>query len=371
MRIRAAVSREIGHLAIEEVELAPPKEREVLVRMCAAGVCHSDLHTLRGELRAVPPLVLGHEGAGIVEAVGSGVTRCKPGDRIVINWLPACESCPTCLSGRQNLCERLAATTFQALLADGTSRLSTTDGMTLKHFLSAATMAEYSVISESSAVPIPDAVPFEIAAVIGCAVATGVGAVMNTARARPGLPAAVIGCGGVGLSALLGCKLAGCNPIIAVDVLESKLEFARAAGADDTLNSAVSENPAKDLRAMTGGGPEYVFDSVGAASTIDLSVRAVRPGGTATIVGLHAAKQAVEIPAGALVLQNKRLLGSFVGSIRPRLDLPRLLGLYLGGRLPLDDLITKRYPLDDLPKAFDDMEAGRVARGVLMLAHSA
>ena len=194
---------------------------------------------------------------------------------------------------------------------------------------------------------------------------------MNTARARPGFPAAVIGCGGVGLSALLGCKLAGCNPIIAVDVLDSKLEFARAAGADDILNSAASENPAKDLRAMTGGGPEYVFDSVGAASTIDLSVKAVRPGGTATIVGLHAAKQAVEIPAGALVLQNKRLLGSFAGSIRPRLDLPRLLGLYLGGRLPLDDLITKRYPLDDLPKAFDDMEAGRVARGVLMLAHAA
>ena len=358
-------------MAIEEVELAPPNEREVLVRMCAAGVCHSDLHTLRGELRAVPPLVLGHEGAGVVEAVGSGVTRCKPGDRIVVNWLPACESCPTCLSGRQNLCERLAATTFKAMLVDGTSRLTTTDGMTLKHFLSAATMAERAVISESSAVPLPDGVPFEIAAVIGCAVATGVGAVMNTARARPGLPAAVIGCGGVGLSALLGCKLAGCNPIIAVDVLDSKLEFARAMGADDTLNSATSENPAKDLWAMTGGGPEYVFDSVGAAATIGLSVKAVRPGGTATIVGLHAAKQAVAIPAGALVLQNKRLLGSFAGSIRPRLDLPRLLGLYLGGRLPLDDLITKRYPLDDLDKAFDDMEAGRVARGVLTLAQAA
>lgn len=371
MRIRAAVTREIGHLAIEEVELAPPKEREVLVRMCAAGVCHSDLHTLRGELRAVPPLVLGHEGAGIVEAVGSGVTRCKPGDRIVVNWLPACESCPTCLNGRQNLCERLAATTFKAMLVDGTSRLRTTDGMTLKHFLSAATMAEHAVISESSAVPIPDGVPFEIAAVIGCAVATGVGAVMNTARARPGLPAAVVGCGGVGLSALLGCKLAGCNPIIAVDVLDSKLEFAKAMGADDTLNSAASENPAKDLWAMTSGGPEYVFDSVGAGSTIDLSIKAVRPGGTATIVGLHAAKQAVEIPAGALVLQNKRLLGSFAGSIRPRLDLPRLLGLYVGGRLPLDDLITKTYPLDDLDKAFDDMEAGRVARGVLTLAEAA
>lgn len=371
MRTRAAVSRAIGHLAIEEVELAPPKEHEVLVRMCSAGVCHSDLHTLRGELRAVPPLVLGHEGAGIVEAVGSGVTRCKPGDRIVVNWLPACERCPTCLNGRHNLCERLVHTTFKALLIDGTSRLSTTDGMPLKHFLSAATMAEHAVIDESSAVPIPDDVPFDIAAVIGCAVATGVGAVMNTAQARPGLPAAVIGCGGIGLSALLGCKLAGCNPIIGVDVLDSKLEFARALGADETLNSAACDDAAKHLRAMTRGGPEYVIDSVGAASTIDLAIKAVRPGGTATIVGLHAAKQSVEIPAGALVLQNKRLLGSFVGSIRPRLDLPKLLGLYLGGRLPLDDLITKRYPLDNLDKAFEDMEAGRIARGVLRLVPEA
>ena len=371
MRTRAAVSREIGHLAIEEVELAPPKEHEVLVRMCSAGVCHSDLHTLRGELRAVPPLVLGHEGAGIVEAVGIGVTRCKPGDRIVVNWLPACERCPTCLNGRHNLCERLVHTTFKALLIDGTSRLSTRDGIPLKHFLSAATMANHAVIDESSVVPIPDDVPFDIAAVIGCAVATGVGAVMNTARARPGLPAAVIGCGGIGLSALLGCKLAGCNPIIGVDVLASKLEFAKALGADEIINSSTSDDVAKDLRGMTRGGPEYVFDSVGAASTIDLAIKAVRPGGTATIIGLHAAKQAVEIPAGALVLQNKRLLGSFVGSIRPRLDLPNLLGLYLGGRLPLDDLITKRYPLDDLDKAFDDMEAGRIARGVLRLAPEA
>ena len=366
MRMKAAVTREIGHLAIEEVELAAPKENEVLVRMCAAGVCHSDLHTLRGELRAVPPLVLGHEGAGVVESVGSAVTSCKPGDRVVINWLPACESCPTCLNGRQNLCERLAKTTFQALLADGTTRLSTVDGMRLKHFLSAATMAEFSVIHESSVVPLPDDVPYEIAAVVGCAVATGVGAVMNTARARPGQSAVVIGCGGVGLSALLGCKLAGCNPIIAVDVMDSKLEFAKSLGADLTVNSATSESATKELRQLTGGGPEYAFDSVGAAATIDLAIKCVRPGGTATIVGLHAAKEAVPIPAGALVLQNKRLLGSFVGSIRPRLDLPNLLELYRGGRLPLDGLITKRYPLDDLPAAFDDMEAGEVARGVLM-----
>ena len=371
MRTRAAVVREPGQLTIEEVHLAPPKASEVLVRMHAAGVCHSDLHTLRGELRAEPPLVLGHEGAGVVEAVGSSVTRCKPGDRVVINWLPACECCPTCLNGRHNLCERLASTTFKALLIDGTTRLSTAEGMPLKHMLSAATMSEHAVVDEAGIVPIADGIPFEIAAVIGCAVATGVGAVINTAKALPGVPAAVIGCGGVGLSALLGCKLAGCNPIIAVDVLDSKLEFAKALGADETLNSSTVDKPAKELRTLTGGGPEYIFDSVGSGPTIGLAVTAVRPGGTATIVGLHAAKQQVEIPAGALVLQNKRLLGSFAGSIRPRLDLPKLLGLYQGGRLPLDDLITKRYPLDGLGHAFDDMEAGNIARGVLALAPQA
>lgn len=371
MRMRAAVTREVDHLSIEEVDLAPPKEREVLVRMRAAGVCHSDLHTLRGELRAVPPLVLGHEGAGIVQEVGNRVTRCRPGDRIVVNWLPACESCPTCLVGRHNLCERLAGTTFKALLIDGTTRLSAKDGLPLKHFLSAATMAEYAVVDESSIVPIPDDVPFDIAAVVGCAVATGVGAVVNTAQARPGLPAAVIGCGGVGLSALLGCRLAGCNPIAAVDLLDSKLEFAKTLGADLTLNSSENDEVAKDLRRAMRGGPEYVFDSVGAAATIELALKAVRPGGTATIVGLHAAKIDVAIPAGALVLQNKRLLGSFAGSIRPRLDLPMLLELYRNGRLPLAALITKHYPLEKLDLAFSDMEAGSVARGVLMFEHPA
>ena len=369
--MRAAVTREIGQLAIEEVELDPPKEGEVLVRICSAGVCHSDLHTMRGELRAVPPLVLGHEGAGIVEAVGAGVTSCSPGDRVVVNWLPACETCGTCLGGRHNLCERLAATTFQALLWDGTTRLRTVDGMPLKHFLSAATMAERTVIHESSAVPIPDDVPFDVAAVIGCAVATGVGAVINTARARPGYPAVVIGCGGVGLSALLGCRLAGCSPIVAVDVLDSKLEFATSLGADATLNSVACESASKELRKLTGGGAEYSFDSVGSAATISLALKAVRPGGTATIVGLHAAKEEVPIPAGALVLQNKRLLGSFVGSIRPRLDLPRLLDLYRTGRLPLEGLISRRYPLEGLEQAFADMEAGEVARGVLALAPEA
>jgi S-(hydroxymethyl)glutathione dehydrogenase/alcohol dehydrogenase len=367
MKIRAALARQIGQLTIETVELDPPKADEVLVRMRAAGVCHSDLHTYRGELRAMPPLVLGHEGAGIVEAVGRDVTRVVAGDRVLVNWLPACETCPTCLSGRYNLCERLPGTTFQALLVDGTSRLKTLDGLTLKHYLSVATMAEYAVLNEASAIPFPDDVPFEVAAITGCAVATGVGAVLNTAEAKAGRPVAVIGCGGIGLSAIQGCRLVGCNPIIGVDIVASKLEYARQLGATDVVNAAETD-AVEALRSRTGGGPEYVFDSVGSAATISQALLAARPGGTAVIIGLHAARAEVPIPAGTLVMGNKRLLGSFVGSVRPRLDLPMLIELYRAGKLQLDELISRRYALDELPQAFDDMEAGRIARGVVLFA---
>lgn len=366
MKPKAAVTREIDQLTIEEIDIDPPKAGEVLVRMRAAGVCHSDLHTYRGELRATPPLVLGHEGAGVVEAVGAGVTRVKPGDPILINWIPACETCPTCLKGHYNLCEQLPATTFKGVLADGTSRLKTFDDLPLKHYLSASTMSEYAVIDEAGAIPIPADVPFEVAAVIGCAVATGVGAVINTARAEAGSSTAVIGCGGIGLSMIMGCRLAGCHPIIAVDVMDSKLDFARRLGATDAINAREEEDVVATLRERTGSGPDYVFDSVGSAVTIPQALRAARPGGAAVIAGLHAAKAEVPIPPGVLILQNKRLLGSFVGSIKPRIDLPKLVELYRAGRLPVDDLITQRYALEDLPQAFADMEAGTVARGVIM-----
>lgn len=363
--MNAAVVRAVNELSIETVVLDSPKDREVLVRMRAAGVCHSDLHTLRGQLRATPPLVLGHEGAGVVEAVGAAVTRVKPGDHVMINWIPSCNSCPTCLRGWPSLCERLVTTTFQALLPDGSRRLSTEDGVSLKHFLGAATMAEFAVLDEAGVIAIPGDVPFDVASVIGCAVVTGVGAVINTAQVRPGSSAAVIGCGGVGLSALLGCRLAGCNPIIAVDVLESKLEFARTLGATHTL-LARSADVVDGLRALTNGGPNTIFDSVGAPATINQALQAARPAGTAVVMGLHGARQEATISPATLVLQNKRLLGSFFGSARPQVDLPMLVELYRAGRLPVDRLITAHYALDQLPQAFADMESGAVARGVIV-----
>jgi Zn-dependent alcohol dehydrogenase len=218
---------------------------------------------------------------------------------------------------------------------------------------------------EASAIPIPDDVSFEVAAIIGCAVITGVGAVINTGQAKAGRSAAVIGCGGIGLSMIQGCTLAGCFPIIAVDVMESKLAFARRMGATETINAS-EVDVAAALRDAVRLGPHYVFDSVGAPITIQQALTAVRPGGSAVIAGMHSMKQEVPIPAAALIAQNKRLLGSFVGSANPKLDLPMLVELYRAGKLQLDELISKRYPLDALPQAFDDMQSGAVARGVLV-----
>ncbi len=369
MKIRAAYVPESNRLTVAEVELDPPKEKELLVRIHAAGVCHSDLHTLKGELRTMPPLVLGHEGAGVIEAIGPGVTRFAVGDRILVNWLPACHLCTQCQRGRPNLCERLASTTYQGALIDGTSRLHSVEGASVKQYLSASTMADYAVIPEDGAVHLQEGVPFEVGAIIGCAVITGVGAVINTAKVRPGSSAAVIGCGGIGLSAILGCVVAGCHTIIAVDVFDEKLKFARQLGATHTVN-ARHEDPVKALKAITGGGqgsgPDYTFDSVGSARTIPQALNATGPAGVTTVMGLHSALEDVPISAGQLIFQNKSLLGSFAGSARPDIDLPNLQRLYLAGKLNLDKLITKRYPLDDIALAFEDMEAGKVARGVLV-----
>lgn len=370
IQMRAAVVRAVNELTIETVLLDAHKPYEVLVRMQAAGVCHSDLHTLHGEMRATPPLILGHEGAGIVVEVGADVRHVKVGDHVLVNWMPQCNDCPQCLRGRPNLCERLPETTFQALLPDGTTRLHTLEGMPLKHHLGAATMAEYAVLDGASALPIANDVPFPVAAVIGCAVVTGFGAAVNTGEAKAGMSAAVIGCGGVGLSAIMGCVLAGCHPVIAVDNVAAKLEFARNLGATHTLLVEAGMDVAAALKKMVRGGPDLVVDSVGAAGTIASALEAAVPGGTAVIVGLHGVRQPAAINPAALVYQNKRLLGSYFGSAKPLVDLPMLIELYRAGRLPVDRLITATYALDDIHRAFADMEAGTVARGVLQLEHA-
>jgi Zn-dependent alcohol dehydrogenase len=333
--------------------------------MKAAGICHSDLHTYRGELRAQPPLVLGHEGAGIVEEVGAEVSHVKPGDRVMVNWIPSCNHCPACFRGQNNLCDRLSGTTLQALLPDGTTRLSTEDGLTLKHYLSTSTMAEHAVLDQASVIKLPDDVGYEVASIIGCAVLTGTGAVLNTAQVEPGSSVAVIGCGGVGLSAIMGAKLAGCYPIVAIDVMDSKFAFAKELGATHTINSG-DVDAVEALKELTNGGPDYVFDSVGAAPTINQALLGVRPGGTAVVMGMHSMKENVPITSANLIAMNKKLLGSFAGSARPHLDLPHFLELYRSGLLPVDKLVSKHYQLEELVQAFEDMEAGKVARGVIL-----
>ncbi len=367
MQVKAVVVPQVDSLHIETITLAPPGPDEVLVQNHAAGVCHSDLHTLKGHLRVRPPLVLGHEGSGIIAEVGAGVSHVKPGDHVVYNWLPSCNGCPTCLEGRPNLCETFPATILQGLLPHRESRIQTQDGSPLKHHLGVATMSEYMVTHAKNVIPCPEAVPMPTSAIVGCAVITGMGAVWNTAQAQPGRPLAVIGCGGVGLSAIMGAKVAGCSPVIGVDVQASKLEFARDLGADLTLNAAETD-VVEGLKDLTRGGPEYVIDTVGAA-TMNTALQAARPGGTVVVVGMHAFQEEIAISPAQLVAMNRRLLGSFVGSSAPYRDIPRILQMQEAGLLHLDRLVSKTYPFQQVQTAFDDMVAGEVARGVLTFAH--
>lgn len=363
MKVKAVVVPKVNTLAVEQIQLAPPGPREILVRNHAAGVCHSDFHTLKGELRVQPPLVLGHEGAGIVLETGSDVSRVQPGDHVVYNWLPSCSRCPACLSGRANLCETFPATVLQGCLPGGVSRITSREGRAYKHHLGVATMAEYMVTHENNVIICPEAIPKPVAALMGCAVVTGAGAVWNTAAAVPGMALAVIGCGGVGLCSILGARAAGCAPVIGIDLDDSKLRWAEELGADLTLNSA-REDMVEGLRELTAGGPEYIIDTVG-GDTMDAALQAVRPGGTVVVVGMHAFREKIGISPAHLVAMNKRLLGSFVGSSCTYVDIPRIFDMYLQGRLDLDRLVSRTYALHEIQEAFDDMMAGRVARGVL------
>lgn len=364
--MRAAVLHAFNEpLVIEEVQLDPPKAHEVLVKVAAAGVCHSDLHTSRGELRATPPIILGHEGAGIVEAIGPGVTRVKPGDHVIFCWTPPCGECAYCIAGRPTLCDGLDKTTYQGTLLDGTSRLHLGD-ITLHHYLGTSCFAEYVVIAESGAIPIPVEAPLDKASIVGCAVMTGLGAVTNTARVEPGSRVAIFGCGGVGLNAVQGAALAGCERIIAIDLVPAKLEMARTMGATHTVKAG-EEQTLDQIRALTGGrGVDYAFDSVGLPSTIKEAIAATKKGGTIVIIGLGAMRREVSMTFGPLVTQEKRILGSFYGSSRPALDLPRLIDLYLAHKIKLDELVTQTYRLDQVNEAFADMEAGKLARGVIL-----
>ena len=357
---------------MEDVELAPPRAGELRVRVEAAGVCHTELHYMSGDMSCPIPVVLGHEGVGTVEETGEGVEDVKLGDRVVFTWRPRCGQCEYCLTNRPVMCVYGRVQARTGGLLDGTSRLSASgSGEGLHHFLGVSCFAEQAVVSRRAVVRVTNDVSPRIAAVTGCAVVTGVGAVVNVAAERgslAGRAVLVVGAGGVGLSAVMGAALVGADPVVVVDLAPEKLALAERLGATHTVD-ATGMSPDEVVAAVaeaTAGGPEVAVDAVGAPATIKQAFAAVRPGGTVVAVGLTAVNATVPVPVNELVQQQKRLVGSLYGSANPPVDVPRLLALHASGRLPLDLLVGATYSLEAVPAAYDDLRAGALGRGIVV-----
>ncbi len=366
--VQAAVIERAGApVSIETLSLADPGPDEVLVRMRSAGVCHSDLHVRDGHWQRPGPIVMGHEGAGIIETVGAGVDPSLVGRSAALSWYAPCLRCRECQRGRQWLCS--GSPSLRHAQADGTTRLARSDGSPVLAYLSIGTMAEAEVVPASAVVPMPDGVPPEVAALIGCAVSTGVGAVVRTAEVPAGATVAVIGLGGVGLSCVMGAALAGASRIIAVDVSRTKIDLALDLGATHAVHADPADpGPTVDgIRSAAGrGGPDFVFEAIGLPATISQAIAALPPGGTAVLVGLTRFGQTASFEAFPFVDGGRRILGSNYGSAVAAIDFPKYAEAYLAGRLPIDRLIDRRLPLADLEDAFDRLRAGDAARQMVM-----
>lgn len=373
MRTTAAVLYEMGlptpyaesrPLHIEEVNLEGPGEGEALVEVAAAGLCHSDLSVINGTRPRVMPIVLGHEASGIVREVGPGVNRVTPGDHVVFSYVPMCGQCEFCLSGRPNLCIPGNQANVSGTLLNGACRFSTSDGRRLHHHLGVSAFSRLVVVVEESLVPIRKDMPLEKAALFGCCVLTGVGAVINTAGVRPGSKVAIFGMGGVGLNVLLGARLAGAAQVIAVDIVPGKLQLAKRLGATEVINSSL-EDPVSAILDLTSGGVDYAFEAVGKAELLRQAYQVTRRGGTTVIIGLDKPDRYAEIPQVSLVTEERVIRGSYMGSSVPIRDIPRLIDLYLAGLLPVDAVISRHIELENLNAAFDDLASGEVARQVV------
>ncbi len=351
-------------LALEEVELAPPGPGEVLVEIAAAGLCHSDLSVINGTRPWPIPLVLGHEAAGIVREAGAGVADLKPGDHVVFSFLPLCGRCLPCVSGRGWLCERGVLANRAGTLLTGACRFQHRDGRKLFHHLGVSGFSQFTVAARESLVKIDSDVPLEIAVLFGCAVMTGVGAVVNTAKVSPGTSVAVFGLGGVGLSAVLGARVAGAWPIIAVDRLPPKLDLARQCGATHTVDASQGD-PVAAVRELTSGGVETAIEAVGSEQVIAQAYAATRRGGKTVAIGLPHPSRQLTIPAVSLIAEERQLLGSYMGSCVPQRDIPRFINLYRAGLLPVQLLKSREIKLDQVNEAFDALDRGEVARQVI------
>ncbi len=355
-------------LRVEELDLMPPRQGEVLVRMVAAGLCGTDLHAIDGDLAVPLPCVLGHEGAGVVEDIGPGVTDLIPGDHVILLWRASCGRCFYCSLGRPALCDMGLQIRQTGAMLDGETRFRRPDGEQIRHFLGASTFAERTVLPAAATVKIRPDVPLDRAALIGCGVMTGVGAVTNAAHVEVGSAVAVFGAGGVGLNVIQGAALVGAERIIAVDTRASKLDLARRFGATHTVDAS-SHDPVAAIAALTNGrGADYAFEAIGLPATVAQALACVRKAGTAIVVGLTSPQALVEINPLALVQQEKTLRGSLYGSAQLRFDMPRLLDLYVAGKLKLDELITRRYPLAEVNDAVLALRRGDVARAVLIMS---
>jgi len=373
MKIRAAILNAIGAkapfvdskpLTIEEVELASPGHGEVLVRIGAAGLCHSDLSVINGDRPRPMPMALGHEAAGVIEQLGDGVTDLQRGDHVVLVFVPSCGHCGPCAEGRPALCEPGAAANGAGTLLSGERRLSR-GGKPVNHHLGCSVFAEYATVSRRSVVKIDPELPLDHAALFGCAVLTGVGAVVNTAQVRAGASVAVIGLGGVGLASLLGACAAGARHIIAVDLSDAKLDLAKSMGATHSFNAGNADCQ-EQIRELTSGGVEYAFELAGSVRALDLAYKITRRGGTTVTAGLPPPTATLALSPVNLVAEERTLKGSYIGTCVPSRDIPRYIELFRQGRLPVDRLMTGKLELEDINRGFDLLHEGKAVRQVVV-----
>ncbi|WP_312181802.1 alcohol dehydrogenase catalytic domain-containing protein [Arthrobacter sp.] len=348
---------------IKEISVRTPRAGEVLVKMAAAGVCHSDLHVINGDWPFPYRLTLGHEGAGIVESVGAGVHDLEPGDQVVFSWFAPCMNCPSCHEGKSWLCQASGA--FVNGLPDGSTPLTADDGKEVRPHLGVGAFSEYSLVPRPAAIKIPSDVPPEVAALIGCSIATGIGAVTNTADVRAGQTAVVVGCGGVGQALIMGLKLVGARQIIAVDLSENRLEIARSFGATDVLKG---DDPdlAKKIKEISGGGTDFAFDAIGLTSTSAALTGYLKQGGAAVYVGMPARDAEAVIRPWEIIAAGQRILGCNYGSTRPAVDFPKIADLYLAGLLPLDEMVGERIGLDSAAAAIAGLKSSSGRRSVVV-----
>lgn len=373
MKIKAAVLHSIGSpapyaqskpLRIEEVELDPPGEGEVLVRIRAAGLCHSDLSTINGNRPRPTPMVLGHEAAGVVEECGHGVSDLRPGDHVVLVFVPSCGCCLPCAQGRPALCEPGAAANNAGTLLSGARRLRW-QGRPVHHHVGVSAFAEYAVVARQSLVKVDRNLSFDEAALFGCAVLTGVGAVVNTAKVSAGSAVAVLGLGGVGLNTLLAAILSGARRVIAMDIHDDKLELARQLGATDTFR-ADAKDVIQHVKDLTAGGVDFAFEMAGSIQAMELAYQVTRRGGTTVTAGLPHPEHRWFLQPVRLVAEERTVMGSYMGSCVPARDIPRFIALYQQGRLPVDRLMSARIGLEEINAGFDRLAEGRVVRQILV-----